>query len=82
MHAEAVTVCHLKDGKSTVAVPTSCVYTLAVAETGGIEDGLQIWGIRSFLNVATLKKARSIPASETACPMNQLMIETRGSESK
>ena len=54
MHAEAVTVCHLGDGKSAVAVPTSFVYTLAMAEMGGGEDGLQIWGICNFLNLATL----------------------------
>ena len=42
MHAEAVSVCHLGDGKSTVAIPTSCVYTLPMAEKGDSEDDLQI----------------------------------------
>ena len=60
MHAEAVTVCHPGHGTSIVAVPTSRVYTLAMAEMGGSEDGLQIWGIRSFLNLVPLEKARSM----------------------
>ena len=60
VHAEAVTVCHLKGGKGTVAVPTSFVYTLAKAEEGDGEGGLQIWEIRSYLNLATLEKAKSM----------------------
>lgn len=60
VHAEAVTVCHLKGDKGTVAVPTSFVYTLAKAEEGAGEDGLQIWEIRSYLDIATLEKAKSL----------------------
>jgi hypothetical protein len=60
VHAEAVTVCHLKGGKGTVAVPTSFVYTLAKAEEGAGEGGLQIWEIRSYLDLATLEKAKSM----------------------
>ena len=60
VHAEAVTVCHLKGDKGTVAVPTSFVYTLAKADEGDGERGLQIWEIRSYLNLATLEKAKSM----------------------
>jgi hypothetical protein len=60
VHAEAVTVCHLKGGKGTVSVPTSFVYTLAKAEEGAGEGGLQIWEIRSYLDLATLEKAKSM----------------------
>ncbi len=60
VHAEAVTVCHLKGGKGTVAVPTSFVYTLGKAEEGDGEGGLQIWEIRSYLDLATLEKAKSM----------------------
>ena len=60
VHAEAVTVCHLTVGKGTVTVPTSFVYTLAKAEEGEGEGGLQIWEIRSYLNLATLEKAKSM----------------------
>ena len=66
VHAEAVTVCHLRGGRSTVAVPTSFVYTLAMAEEGGGEDGLQIREIRSYLNLATLERAKSMQAQETS----------------
>lgn len=60
VHAEAVTICHLQGGKGTVAIPTSFVYTLAKAEEGAGEDGLQIWEIRSYLDLATLERAKSM----------------------
>ena len=60
VHAEAVTVCHLKGGKGTVGVPTAFVYTLSKAEDGAGEGGLQIWEIRSYLDLATLEKAKSM----------------------
>lgn len=64
VHAEAVTVCHLKGGNGSVAVPTSFVYTLAKAEEGAGEGGLQIWEIRSYLDLATLEKAKSMQPEE------------------
>ena len=60
VHAEAGTIYHLKGGRGKVAVPTSYVYTLAMAEEGAGEGGLQIWEIRSYLNLATLEKAKSM----------------------
>ena len=60
VHAEAVTICHLTGGKGTIAVPTSFVYTLAKAEEGAGEGGMQIWEIRSYLDLATLEKAKSM----------------------
>lgn len=62
VHAEAMIVCHPKGGKGTLAVPTSFVYTLARVEEGAGEDGLQIWETRSYLNLATLEKAKSMQA--------------------
>ena len=58
VHAEAVTVCHLKGGQGTVAVPTSFVYTLAKAGEGDGKGALQTWEIRSYFNLATLEKAK------------------------
>lgn len=60
VHAEVVTVCHLKNGKGTVGVPTSFVYTIAKAEEGAGEDGLQIWEIRSYLDLGTIEKAKKM----------------------
>lgn len=65
VYTEAVTICHLKGGKGTVAVPMSFVYTLAKAEKGAGERGLQIWEIRSYLDLATLEKAKSMQEEET-----------------
>ncbi|MCJ1461146.1 hypothetical protein MMC28_011528 [Mycoblastus sanguinarius] len=60
VHAEAVTVCHLKGGKGAVGVPTSFVYTLDKAEEGAGEGGLQIWEIRSYLDLKTLERAKAM----------------------
>ena len=60
VHAEGVTVCHLKNGKGAVGVPTNFVYTIAKAEDGAGEGGLQIWEIRSYLDLGSLEKAKAI----------------------
>lgn len=60
VHVECVTVCHLKGGKGTVSVPTSFVYTLAEADEGAGDGGLQILEVRRYLDLATLEKARSM----------------------
>lgn len=59
VHAECLTICHLKNDKGTVDVPTSFVYEIKQAEEGAGEDGLQIWEIRSYLDTAQLAKAKA-----------------------
>lgn len=59
VHAECVTICHLKNGKGTVEIPTSFVYQIKTAEEVAGEDGLQIWEIRSYLDTGLVAKAKA-----------------------